>query len=841
MTISTLSISTGPYTGANNTDTYIYDFKVQIVAEIVVVETDLAGVETTLVEGTDFSVTGVGDSGGGNVVRTAGNLPTGFLWLISRLTVLKQLADFTAQGPFTPLSHENAFDKSMMVLQENNALATRAIRAPLADISPSMELPASADRAGEFPVFDALGNISTSPGSGGGDTSLRTDLASGLAAKGSILVGHLQGASAVVRTVQGRLRDRVHVFDFMTAAEQADIIARTALLDVLTASQNAVDEVSSAEAGGLFLPTGLYNHTGPLKHTVGHGFHMYGEGRGSRIQNNTTGNTLELGDDITAFADVKVDNLMLINSVAGGAAIYARKRSNLRLHHCTIQADGVAGFGVRLEECISGSCAFNTSQGTKGTAWHLSDGCNAFSVSYNRSDGNILAAAVGAFIENSVGVALVGNTLESYFGAAIYLSLASHGVIIHGNYFEDNARTGLVFTGDARTIKADIILNGATFPALNSGNTCEGVSVEGNSFRPPNANDIDASIYLIGSQGFSEKSNAVTLAYNSPAAFIKTKNDSAFYQNRKTELGNSHIAGANDKYFDVENINLTAAGSFDEDQWRDIILQPSVAPRFDALERINPQSYGIISSATTTLAATLSVERYKGRQCYDITRSGVGTSHIYGVTVLEAEHEDFYDDTLWLAYLEVRSVTNTPGFEMAVNMGTGLIFSGGGSAVTTSFLPRTIVFAPATLTDFTFGYRMTAGTGADVVKITRPVLCALGSLSSLKIKDVASIQTFDSADATPSVKGSKIFLTNATGVTITRFDNGQEGDEITLISQGATVYDTSTATRLIGSTVDITTAAGDVTLWVCEIGGTTTSVWRLKGFVDVSIDNSAGA
>jgi len=55
------------------------------------------------------------------------------------------------------------------------------------------------------------------------------------------------------------------------------------------------------------------------------------------------------------------------------------------------------------------------------------------------------------------------------------------------------------------------------------------------------------------------------------------------------------------------------------------------------------------------------------------------------------------------------------------------------------------------------------------------------------------------------------------------------------------VYDTSTATRLIGSTVDITTASGDVTLWACEVGGTTSSVWRLKGFVDVSIDNSAGA
>ena len=49
------------------------------------------------------------------------------------------------------------------------------------------------------------------------------------------------------------------------------------------------------------------------------------------------------------------------------------------------------------------------------------------------------------------------------------------------------------------------------------------------------------------------------------------------------------------------------------------------------------------------------------------------------------------------------------------------------------------------------------------------------------------------------------------------------------------------ATRLIGSSVDITTASGDVTEWVCEVGGTSSSVWRLVAFVDVSVDNSAGA
>lgn len=101
--------------------------------------------------------------------------------------------------------------------------------------------------------------------------------------------------------------------------------------------------------------------------------------------------------------------------------------------------------------------------------------------------------------------------------------------------------------------------------------------------------------------------------------------------------------------------------------------------------------------------------------------------------------------------------------------------------------------------------------------------------------------TFIDSDATPSVKWGNLFLTNTTGLTITRFDDGVAGQMITIISKGAIVFDTSPATRLIGSSVDITTASGDVTVWVCETGGTTTSVWRLMGFVDVSVDNSAGA
>jgi len=100
---------------------------------------------------------------------------------------------------------------------------------------------------------------------------------------------------------------------------------------------------------------------------------------------------------------------------------------------------------------------------------------------------------------------------------------------------------------------------------------------------------------------------------------------------------------------------------------------------------------------------------------------------------------------------------------------------------------------------------------------------------------------FASAETTPSVAGGDFFTSNATAVTITAFYNGVAGQEIDIISGGVTTFDTATNTRLRGSSVNIVTAAGDLTTWKCITGGTTASVWVLKAFVDVSANNSGGA
>tara|TARA_R100000781_G_scaffold46840_1_gene31517 strand:+ start:2421 stop:2909 length:489 start_codon:yes stop_codon:yes gene_type:complete len=95
--------------------------------------------------------------------------------------------------------------------------------------------------------------------------------------------------------------------------------------------------------------------------------------------------------------------------------------------------------------------------------------------------------------------------------------------------------------------------------------------------------------------------------------------------------------------------------------------------------------------------------------------------------------------------------------------------------------------------------------------------------------------TMAESDTNPDVSGGNIFKSHSTGVTIDQFDGGVCGQIIIIISGGATVYDVTTS-ELKGGTTNITTAAGDVTMWVCE----SPTVWHLLSWMDLSA-NLSGA
>lgn len=118
------------YTGSDSTDTYAYTTRIRDESHIKVTETDTGGTESVLVLTNDYTVTGVGNSTGGNVVRVDGNLPTGYTWTIEIVEPLTQTTDIRNQGSFFPETHEDAFDHGIRVDQQQQDEIDRSTKLP---------------------------------------------------------------------------------------------------------------------------------------------------------------------------------------------------------------------------------------------------------------------------------------------------------------------------------------------------------------------------------------------------------------------------------------------------------------------------------------------------------------------------------------------------------------------------------------------------------------------------------------------------------------------------------------------------------------------------------------
>jgi len=109
------------------------------------------------------------------------------------------------------------------------------------------------------------------------------------ATKGSALIGYAPGTTgAVGRTVQSSLRDRISAFDFMTAAQIADVQARTTTLDV-TAPLQAF--FNACKGGRGYLPPGTYKKTAQI--TMDPAFSYDIEGAGWASDHSTQGTIIQ--------------------------------------------------------------------------------------------------------------------------------------------------------------------------------------------------------------------------------------------------------------------------------------------------------------------------------------------------------------------------------------------------------------------------------------------------------------------------------------------------------------------------------------------------------------------
>lgn len=178
MTVSSTT-NRNDYVGNSAVGTYSYTFRIldQTHLRVTVRDTSSPPVETTLTLTTHYTVTGVGDAGGGSVLLVngafswldaSGKLKSGYSLTIRRVLPIKQETDLRNQGSFYAETHEDQFDRAAMVAQQQQDEIGRSLKLPETEAGSSAAtvLPTAANRASKFLAFDASGNPIASSGNG---------------------------------------------------------------------------------------------------------------------------------------------------------------------------------------------------------------------------------------------------------------------------------------------------------------------------------------------------------------------------------------------------------------------------------------------------------------------------------------------------------------------------------------------------------------------------------------------------------------------------------------------------------------------------------------------------
>lgn len=118
------------YTGNGSTTVFSFTFRIFADTDLVVTTADELGIETELVLGDDYTVSGVGSYSGGSITLGAA-LTDGYAMTIQRVLPFTQETDLRNQGAFYAETHEDVFDRMAMVNQQLQEQIDRSAKLPV--------------------------------------------------------------------------------------------------------------------------------------------------------------------------------------------------------------------------------------------------------------------------------------------------------------------------------------------------------------------------------------------------------------------------------------------------------------------------------------------------------------------------------------------------------------------------------------------------------------------------------------------------------------------------------------------------------------------------------------
>ena len=151
--------SRNQYTATASQTVFAYTFEIVDKDDIVVLKNG-----TTLSEGTNYTVSNVGNDSGGNVTLTVGATTNDILTLYRDMPY-SRTQNYTNSGDFLASEVNSDFDDLWLAGEQTDRSFSQSIRKPITDSdSISMELPVASSRAGKFLQFDSTGAVGVTPG-----------------------------------------------------------------------------------------------------------------------------------------------------------------------------------------------------------------------------------------------------------------------------------------------------------------------------------------------------------------------------------------------------------------------------------------------------------------------------------------------------------------------------------------------------------------------------------------------------------------------------------------------------------------------------------------------------
>ncbi len=241
------------YTGSGSSTVFPYTFEIVLQSDLVVQHISTTNVITTLTLTTDYTVSGVQVSTGGNVTLVV-PMVTGEKLMILRDPTVQQQTQLVEGGTYSGVAVMNALD---LLTREVQAVKDRSLRSPHVPVNESptdlaFTLPSAASRALGYQTYDGAGNPTVSQAIVAG-TTVSAAMIPVVTAATQTLAGDAFAikatGSTVSRSLSARANDVVNALDW-----GAD---NTGVGDSSAAIQAAITSLG-ASGGRVLLPRGSY-------------------------------------------------------------------------------------------------------------------------------------------------------------------------------------------------------------------------------------------------------------------------------------------------------------------------------------------------------------------------------------------------------------------------------------------------------------------------------------------------------------------------------------------------------------------------------------------------------